>query len=37
MHLGSDFKTVVWFIMLIARFFDWLGKNENEDTPAGQL
>lgn len=37
MHLGKDFWFIVWLLKIIIRIFEEMGKDNNEDTDAGQV
>jgi len=37
MHLGKDFWFIVKLLKIIMRILEELGKNDNEDTPEGQV
>lgn len=37
MHLGKDFWFIVWLLKIIIEILERLGKDNNEDTEAGQL
>lgn len=37
MNLGKDFKFILWLLRIILEIFERIGKEENEDTPQGQV
>jgi len=37
MKLGKDFWFIIWLFKVIVRIFEELGKEQNGDTPDGEL
>ena len=37
MRLGKDFYFIVWLLKIIIEIFERLGKENNSDTPSGEL
>jgi len=37
MHLGKDFWFIIKLLRIIMRILEELGKNDNEDTPEGEV
>lgn len=37
MHLGKDFWFIVWLLKIIIEIFERIGKENNSDTPEGEI
>jgi len=37
MHLGKDFWFIVWLLKIIIEIFERIGKENNDDTAAGEI